>query len=189
MKRCVAGLVAVLLFVFVSGAIAETQMPSVKQQEKSYFTGLGFALKSLEEYVPVRLHVTAIQLKALQSGKEYQASFMAMLEFGSQSYPVKIIRPELDKFEADIMDPQAKGKEISTPVGHITLGVSKVTERKSIATGTLIIKTSDEKASGEFSLRMNKLDGGQDSPSGNGDGSASERQGNIAASSTSNATP
>lgn len=170
MNRLISSLAVCFILLFSSSVAAETQMPSVKQQEKPYFMGIGFALKSLEEYIPALLHVNIIQLKDLQSGKESQPSFKARLEYGVDVYPVKIISPELDKFEADVMEPMTKDKEISTPIGHITLSVSKVTERKSVATGTLRIKTSSEKTSGEFTLLLNALVVGKGGPDAGGQG-------------------
>lgn len=138
-------------------ASAGPQIPSVKQQEAPYFAGLGFALKSVDEFVPAELRVTIIQLRNLENSQQTPASFKAVFELGAEKYPVKIIQPDLSAFEADIMDPQAKGKELSAPIGHITLGLIKVTERKSVATGTLLIRTGDEKTSGEFKLLLNEL--------------------------------
>lgn len=164
---------AVLLVLAAAVCVsAETQIPSVKQQEAPYFTGLGFALKSVEEFVPAKLRVTMIQLKNLENNQQTPASFKALFELGAQKYPVKIIQPDLSAFEADIMDPQTKGKELSAPIGHITLGLVKVTEHKSVATGTLLIRTGDEKTSGEFKLLLNELPlvaplGGADAASGN----------------------
>ncbi len=163
-------LAVVLVLVFAVCASAETQIPSVKQQEAPYFIGLGFALKSVEEFIPAELRVTMIQLRNLGDGKQTPASFKAILELGAERYPVKIINPDLGAFEADVMDPQTRGKELSAPVGHITLGVMKVTERKSVATGTLLIKTGDEKTSGEFRLLLNELPIG--APQGSTDAAA-----------------
>ncbi|HNW34635.1 MAG TPA: hypothetical protein PKM25_06870 [Candidatus Ozemobacteraceae bacterium] len=174
MKTSLISLVTVfLILVLAVGASAGTQMPSVKQQESPYFTGLGFALKSIEDFIPAELRVTVIQLKNLQDGKQSEPSFKAILELGAETYPVKIICPDLYKFEADIMEPQTKGKELSMPIGHITLGVMKVTERKSVATGTLLIKTSNEKGSGAFSLLLNELPAAASAGPGAGSGGAS----------------
>ncbi len=138
------------------GVIAETQLSSVKQKETPYLTGIGFALKSLEEYVPSMLHVNVIRLTDLQTGQETKPSFKAKFEFGADTYPVKVISPEPEKFEADIMEPNAKEKELAAPIGHISLGVS-VSEGKPVATGTVRIKTANEKSSGEFTLLLNAL--------------------------------
>lgn len=157
MRNRLIALLAVCLVLGCSlGAIAETQLSSVKQKETPYLVGIGFALKSLEEYIPSMLHVNVIRLTDLQTGQETKPSFKAKLEFGADAYPVKIISPEPEKFEADIMEPNAKEKELATPIGHITLGVS-VSDGKPIATGTLRIKTANEKSSGEFTLLLNAL--------------------------------
>lgn len=184
MRNHLIGFLAVCLILGCSlGAIAETQMSSVKQKETPYLMGIGFALKSLEEYIPSALHVTIIRLTDLQTGQGTKPSFKAKLEFGADKYPVKIISPEPEKFEADIMEPNAKEKELATPIGHITLGVS-TSEGKPIATGTLRIKTANEKSSGEFTLLLNALavpnsekgdaqgegrEGGSDAPAASGD--------------------
>jgi len=157
MRNRLIALLAVCLILGCSlGAIAETQMSSVKQKEMPYLVGIGFALKSLEEYIPSELHVNVLRLTDLQTGQETKPSFKATFEFGADRYPVKIISPEPEKFEADIMEPNAKEKELATPIGHITLSVS-VSEGKPVATGTLRIKTATERTSGEFALLLNAL--------------------------------
>ncbi len=161
MKR----LFLLVLLLAVAGVLgAATEIPSVAQKEEPFFDALGFCLKG-EAYVAVELHITKVVQVNLKDQNAAKPLLKAVFLFGATPYPVKIIKPDLDGFEGDIIElGEGDGKKLVTPIGHISFKLEKPDKIHTVADGEVTISLEDEEKSGRYRLLMNELP----SPKGGG---------------------
>jgi len=165
MKRFLASVILFMVFAVVFPgfpALGETTIPSVDQQEIPYFKSIGFSFKA-KDFVVTELNIDKIIQVNLQTKQAIDGAvvFKAKLIFSDQTFPVKIIKPELTEFEADIMEITTKAADGKAseplPIGHISFKLSQPDKLHSVAVGKLNIKIENEKLSGEYELYLNEL--------------------------------
>jgi hypothetical protein len=153
-------LCSVLLLVMLSfgTAFAQTTPTSVEVKETPYFIALGFGFGEKNPYVAMEVKVFRFEQTDLKSGTASPKSFRAILTFKDLDFPMKIVKPELDEFRADIMDtkPTKEGSPM-IPIGHITFKLEKPDPRHDVAVGKLMIKTEDDETSGQYNVFLNSL--------------------------------
>lgn len=156
MKRL--GLCLLLCLVLSCGmAVAETPVPSIVQKNEPVFFGLGFSLMG-GEYVVTEVSIEKVVTVDLKNKTESdQKSFKATVLFGDDEFPLNIINPELNKFEADIVELGGGEKELTVPIGHISFELQKPDKFHPTAIGKLIIKSENISKSGDYKLMLNEL--------------------------------
>lgn len=154
MKKLI--LFLIVLALFVPPVIAEEKIASVAQKKVLLFWGKGFAIDG-----PIATHKTmdfsihhVFSANLNRPVSDAEKVVVAALVLGKEKYPVKVISPKLEAFEADIMDPAiTEGtKKMPIPVGHLTfklLGPSAV--------GKMTLRVEEKEFSGEFGVLLNDI--------------------------------
>ncbi len=166
-------------------------------QKEPHFHGLGFAFKDTknDQYTVCGVKIDKISQAGSQggapsgqgafivsggadqpptitsnvNGDKGPVSFVAGLMFGNQRFPLKVIKPGLAEFEADVFDPMdlgAKDKGLRLPCGHLSFKVTQPDGTHTVAEGVLKLKTTQDKASGEYRVLFNELKPPADNGSG-----------------------
>jgi hypothetical protein len=152
-----------------------------------YFFGIGFAFRggSTDQYHVSRLNILKTKETKLDQTVAYaEKNMKTQFVFAGQSYPVKIIKLDLENFEADIVkvkEESEKKGQIIIPIGHISLKLVKPSPKDPVMTGRLMIRLEDDPdKSGEYKLMLNditppppKATEGGDADGGNSSGNAS----------------
>ena len=148
-----------LVLLTLGTAYGEKAPGSVEVKETPYFLGLGFGFGENTPYVALEVKIFRFEQKDLSSGTPSPKAFRAILTFKDMDFPMKIIKPELSEFRADIMDNKPAGPDAPpVPIGHITFKVEKPDPRHDVAVGKLMIKTEDTEVSGQFSVYLHSLE-------------------------------
>jgi len=161
MKRFAVLLVVALCFAAPCFAqpTAPGKVPSVAQKIEPLFLGLGFAFKGKELFA-TELHVMQVQQMNLQNSKA-QGLIKCIFLMGDTKLPVKIINPDLEKFEADVVKIEAGGADqppVIIPIGHISMKVSQLDKIHSAGIGKVQLNIEgNEEKSGDFALYLNEL--------------------------------
>lgn len=184
MKRVL--LVLALLVAFVPGSFGMGKDASQEPQIIPYFIGLGFAVKGNGEvgvkdgeeqlpFVPCELDIQMIlppknEQKSNSrtttapppSGKSQQQekTFRGIFKYGDRTIPLKIIQPELTRFEADLVKISAAGADQapnSVPVGHMTFKMMQSSRSFDVAVGKLMIQTEELDQNSEMTLLMHDI--------------------------------
>lgn len=154
--------ILVLLFsvLVVFPAFSEEARASVAVEEKPVFIGLGFGFGGEDPYVPVELRIFDMTQTNLSQGKGQTTAFRSILIFKDEKFPVKIIKPDLNAFRADVMDMKpSKPGSPAIPIGHITFKVEKPDSKHAVAVGTVLLRSQESGVSGTFKLYLHMLAG------------------------------
>ncbi len=150
-------MVVFFLSCLVMSVFAETTIPSVDIKEEPYFLSLGFSFKGPGDFTVTELNIFKLVETKLKDPKPGDGkAFRCQLVFGDEVFPVKIVNPELKKFEADIMEIKGE-KGVPLPIGHVSFKLQKPDKKHTVAVGKLIVTLPDKEKSGEYSLFLNEL--------------------------------
>ncbi len=154
MKKLVLALIVFALC--ISPLLAE-KAPSVAQKKELLFWGKGFALNNgVQTVFPLDLSIHKVYSADLKKPpSEAEVVIVAKLLIAKSAYPVRIISPKLEAFEADIMEANVTddAKKVPIPIGHITLKVGA-----DMGVGKLKIQIEDQKdLSGQFDVLVNDI--------------------------------
>lgn len=149
--------VALIAFALCISPLMAEKAPSVAQKKELVFWGKGFALTNgIQNFQPLDLSIHKVFSADLKKPpSEAEVVIVAKLLIAKTAYPVRIISPKLEAFEADIMDANVTEdvKKVPIPIGHITLKVAG-----DVGVGKLKIQIEDQKdLSGQFDVLLNDI--------------------------------
>ncbi len=123
--------------------------------EKVLVESIGFGLKE-QTFKVVEFKLSEMTLVGNNQKADSQPpKVVGKLSIAGIGHKLKIIKPQLENFEADIVVPSEE-KGLFLPIGHISLKLSEADAKHLVMTGELkILVENDEENSGEFKVYLN----------------------------------